>query len=709
MSEAVLRVRTEGGAEVQALVDRLDRAITASRSRRVRGAQQAAQQETAHYRQSAAQTSEVATRADRLVTRHRLQQLALTDEARRKSETLYLNMMNRATRALEREVGERGKLSDKEMRQVHQLAQAMVVEHDRAERAKTAATARETERRKRLQREAGAAVTRAVSNVGAAGASLASDLHGRIQDSRQRRAAADRVLGNAVRNSGGSEADVASTQAQVRAFALAHGMQFADVASALEVGQGRGSALEPGAGQLRSQALSEALRTIREANAEAVDPGQLLAARGRLGQAGLSGDALNQAIRYTMRAAQRGSVEVDQIIQQGLPGASSLMTQRAAALTRHAGESDSAFAARQQQVRLAAFQESVAMQEVAASAGKQPGNTANTLASLNNFVRTPRRQEMILQNIRTAESQINTSTPEGRLRAQRLRELYEGDNAVFERDPTRRGNAMRLRDDVDPMQLAVRMTAAAGGNASSAMNLLAGGGQGNPQSLLANQRALLTFIGSELGRVRELQNGGGLSDAQIAAHQRQVENDDLSKLNRNQEANDAALSDNTGALRNLSDAFARFQAQNPIANAALGAAAPVAGGLLAKGAGLVGGRAAVGLVGARAAGLAALGSTGSVGATLAGSVGAASTATVAATVAASALAGLGAGYAINRAMGHNQQSDNPFDSHFYTEFAASVRDAVRDGLHGATVNATISEHDAVHAATNATTRGQRAP
>ena len=54
-------------------------------------------------------------------------------------------------------------------------------------------------------------------------------------------------------------------------------------------------------------------------------------------------------------------------------------------------------------------------------------------------------------------------------------------------------------------------------------------------------------------------------------------------------------------------------------------------------------------------------------------------------------------YGINRAMGHNQQSDNPFSSHFYTEFARSVRDAVRDGMQSATV--TVSQHDAVHAAT----------
>lgn len=71
--------------------------------------------------------------------------------------------------------------------------------------------------------------------------------------------------------------------------------------------------------------------------------------------------------------------------------------------------------------------------------------------------------------------------------------------------------------------------------------------------------------------------------------------------------------------------------------------------------------------------------------------------TTGALVLASAGAGLGIGYGINRAMGHNQQSDNPFSSHFYTEFARSVRDAVRDGMQSATV--TVSQHDAVHAAT----------
>jgi len=584
MSEAVLRVSTSGGAEVEALLARIERAAAAaqgrterasraSRQRQTRDTQQATEEQVGHYRAAAAAIA----RDDQLATRSKLRELALQGDAQKRFSALYADAHRKATAALETEIGHRGQLTDREKRQVEQLALAMVDEHDRAERSRTASTRRETRERESAERATVTRITAGLRGAAAAAAQLADAAHSAIQAGREDLAGANRTLGNAVRNSGGNETDVIAAKTAVERFAVETGMRYEDVTAALETGQARGSALEAQPGQTRAQAMESALTTIREANAEDVAPGQLLAARGRLGQAGLSGDALTTALRYTVRAAQRGSVEVDQIISQGLPGAVSLMTQRAAALGPGATE------AQRQTARLDAFRESVALQEVAASAGKQPGNTANTLAGLNNFVRTPRRQEMILQNIRSAEAQINTSTPEGRERARRLHELYNGDNAIFERDPTRRGHAMRMRDDVDPMELAVRMTAAAGGNASGAMNLLAGGGQGNPQSLLNNQRSLLTFIGSELGRVRELQNGGGITDAQLAEHQRAVESDDLSTLNRSREQGRQSAR-RPGALQRGSDLVADRERLHPLFYGAV-RSIPVAGPLAIAGAG----------------------------------------------------------------------------------------------------------------------------
>lgn len=495
------------------------------------------------------------------------------------------------TRATKDEASKRLKAEREESRDRKREIDKTARDAEKAEKARTRTAEAEANKRakaeERAMRQQLALATRRSRELGgriASGAGTAARavyggavaMHGQFQDARERRAAGERTLGNAVRNAGGSSSEVRAARERVRGFVGETGINFADVAEALQIGQGRGSALEARNGESSAQALDRALESIRDANAEGIDPGQYLAAQGRLSQAGLSGDALKGALRYTMRAAQRGSVEVDQIIQQGLPGAVSLMTQRSAQLSKRDGETDEAFAARRQQARLQAFQESVAVQEVGASTGRQAGNTANTLASLSNFMSTPRRQQMIHQNILAAEQGLNTSTPAGREQAQRFRELRE---SMFEVDPTRTGGAMRMRENFSPLRFAAMLSQATGGNAAAGANVLAGGGHGNPQALLANMRGLLTFLGNEGGRVSEMMRGGGVTDTQIAEHRRDVESDTQSTLTRNQELRDNALTDNTSSLKNLSDAIHDWQVRNPIAKTALDSAGGVVGSI----------------------------------------------------------------------------------------------------------------------------------
>jgi hypothetical protein len=418
----------------------------------------------------------------------------------------------------------------------------------------------------RRSRELGGRVATGVGTAARAVYGGAVAMHGQFQDARERRAAGERTLGNAVRNANpnASSQEQAAARDRVRRFVTETGMNFGDVADALMEGQAHGSSLQAEGNETTAQALERSLATIREANAEGASPGQYLAARGRLAASGLTGDALKTAMRFSLGAAQAGQVEVDQIIGAGLPGASRLMEARVAAL----GPGASAEA--QQQARLNAWRESVSTQEVLAASGGAAGHTSNTLASLQNFLNTPRRQEMALTNIKAAESQINTSTPEGRARAAQLRALYEGDNAIFERDPTRTGNAMRLRGGVAAAEFATRVATATGGNAQMAANIFAGGGHGNAQALLSNMRSLMAVLGGERGqRVQTMMQGMGVTDAQISAHQRDVESDTLSNLTRAQEERDNALTDNTSWLKNLSDAIHDWQVRNPIANQAL--------------------------------------------------------------------------------------------------------------------------------------------
>jgi len=493
-----------------------------------------------------------------------------------------------ATTVARTEAAKRNLTAEQEARVKQQTLERLTRAYETEERRRTAAAKREQRERereaKRVERVAeterrGVArtISQGVSTAAGAAGNFASTSHGLIQDARQSRAQADRTIGNAVRNSGGNAGDVSSARDAVRRFVGETGIGYDVVAGALETGQGRGSALEAGAGTSRGQALTNALATIRMANAEGIDPGQLLAARGRLGAAGLRGNSLDEAVRMTIGAAQRGSVEVEQIIGEGLPGASRLMSQRLGALPPNATE------AQRQRTALNAYRESVAMQEVAASTGRRAGNTANVLSAVNNALSTPRRQEQILTNIDTAAASANVNNEEGRRRREELQRFRA---EMFERDPTRTGNAMRLREGVTPLSFSARLAEVTGGNAGAAANILAGSGHGNPQSFQANWRDLVAFLGGrtatgETGAQRvNAMMGATVDTATVAEHQRDVEGDDLSNLTRAQEAGTNALTNNTDAVNRLSNRFADWTTANPLKTAAAGAGGSVLAGIL---------------------------------------------------------------------------------------------------------------------------------
>jgi len=694
-------------------------AITADMRAVERDQQRSARRMEAEARRTAAAAARAARDAEKAKTR------AAAEEARNRDR-----IATREAREFQKSVNGRARDFERAERRVTTLAEQYTRQRERSAKREADTKIREARRAAReaeremargqrelgaRQTRAGGFVMRAASAVGSAALGYAGTMHGEIQGARRQRAVANRELGAAVRNAGGSQADADAARAGVARFAQQTGMEYGDVVGALRLGQDRGSVLEPDTarGQTRQQALDEALRTVREANAEGADPGMLLAARGRLGQAGLTGDTLNTAMRFAMRASQRGAVEIDQIIQQGLPGASSLMSQRAAALGPNATD------AQRQAERLKAFQESVALQEVAATTGRLPGNTANTLGSLNNFLATPRRQEMILQNIRSAESQVNTRTPEGRARAAQLRALYEGPNAVFEHDDTRTGDAMRLKAGMDPLALSARLAAATGGNANQAANILAGGGHGNPQSLLANMRSMMSFLGSDGSRVISAMNGGGVTQGEIDQHQREVENDQLAQLNRAEESRASALTDNTSAIVNLSNRFADWSTAHPFesqgAQAAPGLLAP-----LGEGAASLAFPDIVRRVGALfvdgGAASTALGAGGTAGAAPAAATVAGGGAAAGTPLALGAAAAVGVGAGAYTAVtgrdavsGQNlptgQRIQNAIDptSMILGGLLEPLGRAIANALSGTTIHATVSPVDATQAAASAAT------
>lgn len=723
MARAVLTIEADTSSVVRAMGDlrgvarASQAAMTAEARRGAKDREKAARDEERARRRADGDTLRAKRDADRAATnaanRESRERIAAGNRESRE-RIAAANRESRAKSAAERRSAAAAKTAEREKTRAT----------DAAERERTRVVEREARKRTRAETRAAREAARAarasarqfagnvVSTVGGAGRAVgafATGSHGMIQDARRQRAVANRVLGNAVRGAGGGADDVTAAQRRVASFVDQTGMSYADVAAALETGQARGSALEAAPGQTRAQALENALRVIREGNAAGADPGQLLAARGRLGAAGLQGAALDEALRYAMQAARRGSVEIDQIVQQGLPGASSLMGQRVAALGPNATD------AQRQRAALTAFQESVAVQEVAASTGRQPGNTANTLANLQNFLNTPRRQEQILTNIRAAERQTSTATPEGRAQRDRFRALRE---AMFERDPMRTGNAMRMREGFSPLEFAARLTEATGGNAAAGMNILAGGGHGNAQSLLSNMRGLLTFLGGatptgQTGgqRVREMMTGGGITNREMNALQTSVEGDELSRVTRADEKANSALTDNTSALVRMSNAFDTWTRANPLAAQGMSAGSGFLSGALGS---IVGPRARDWLTGMLGRGAAGAATAGEVAAGTSAAGGGLSVGGTVAAGVAGLLGGAAIGSLANQAIysdrgnsnGNGPAYTNAFSGDFWRGLSTSVSQAVRDGISSAPITAQIDPHTAAHArsATPATPR-----
>ena len=592
MSVATLTINGDTSGLVAAFSDAAKAAAAAEKSI-VKGAEDGAKKAADSYRKSqrafvSAQRSMVveaqrAVAAEVKAEQQKARAARMSADARKKAEA-------EATRVAREEAQKRGLSAEQEARVKQNALERYTRLYETEERRQTVAAEREAGKRRqamqkamRETRQSAGEINRtlvsgaghvATAAVGAAGGAVgfAGNALGMIRDARQARAHGGRTLAQAVRNAGGSEADVAMARQRVQAASLQSGITFEDMADAMSMGQERGSSLEAGPGETMQTAVDRAIDLIREANAESASPGQYLAARGRLQASGLRGDALKTAMRFSLAAAQSGQVEVDQLLDQGLPGATRLMESRVNALGPNATD------AQKQEARINAYRESVSTQEVLAASGGRSRQTSNALASLQNFMNTPRRQEAALVNIQSAERTVNTATPEGRERAARLHALYAGDNAIFERDPTRTGNAMRLRSGVSPTELAARVAGASGGDAQAGANIFAGGGHGNPQAFLSNMRDLMAVLGGERGqRIQTMMQSRGVTDEQVATHRAAVESDDVANYNRLEETRLGALTNNTQGLQRLGDRIEGFAARNPIGSA----------GLAAGGAGLV--------------------------------------------------------------------------------------------------------------------------
>lgn len=714
MARAVLRIDADTSGVVRALGDlrgvarSAQAAMTAEARREAVQRDRIARDETRHKQRLELESLRATRAASKARTQVEVEGLRDRSRAADRASREEMNRQNAATRLFMQAERLRTNETRRQERERTNAAEAEGRRRSRAEERNARELARvrrqaalETRRYeddvdRRRGRTAGR-ITSAVGRVAGAGMSFATGLHGDIQSERRTRAEANRGLthtleGAGIRGFGGQ------ARRRISEFVGQTGMNYADVVGALQVGQQRGSALEL-RGRTPETALNDALRVVRQANGTGTDAGALLAARGRIGAQGITGNNLDELMRFTQFAADRGSVEADQIIQQGLPGALRLMSSRTGAMANATPE-------QRQRAAVNAFRESVAVQEVFAGTGMGPTRASNTFASLQSFMSTPRRQDLVRTNLTNYAQSLNQNDPASAARRTAINALLTGPDAIYEDDPTRRGGR-RLRADVasNPMLLSERVATAMGGNAQAAANIFAGGGQGNAQAFLVNMRNMMETMASinpETGRmrtesIREIA-AGGYTEADIKRRQDAIEGDDLANINRNEEERAKALTDNTSALVRMSNAFDNWARANPITAQAGSSGAGLLGGIGSFFLG-TGARAALPAITNTVGTLTALSSAG-------GLVGGAVQAV--AGLAAGAV-GLGAGSLANQAIysdkgnsnGNGPAYTNAFTGDFWRGFTTSVVQAFESASAGGHLRATISAHDATHVTTQA--------
>ncbi len=601
-----------------------------------------------------------------------------------------------ATKIAREEAAKRGLSAEQEARVRQSTLERLTRAHEEAERRQTATTKREQAQRTREGREIGTGLRRGL-NVGRdAALNVAREAHSQIQDARGRRAESEHTLNAAFYQAGIGGQEAAGMRARLQreiASGGLRGLTMEDVAGGLMAAQTQFSVLSGATPQERAQRLNEQVSRMAFARNTFQDPGEVLRVSGMLSQQGVRGADQTAALQSLTGMAQAGSIELSTLTSTAL---GPLMAN--IARTTNAGMT----AAQRAAAVRSTTAETMAVGEIGAAAGLTPRDSLNALAKLRGSVTSDVTQSRLYDRLRGAHRED--------LAAQ-----------LFQTGP---GGRHTLRD-ASPVSLMSSLVSGFGGDANAVSNVLAAGGPGAPMVMDAQQRRLIMAMASQTSggetiaqHVATMQATGsrfGIGD--IGRGAAMVEGEQQTALRSAEATRDNALTDNTSAIVNLSNAFATWSTANPITSSAIQSGGGLLGGVIGGGVfsrigtalagtsvgGLLTGSTTIGgtLAAAKASGLAALSGAGSLGATLAGSVGAAGAGTVGAVVTGSLAAGGAAGYGINRALGHNQQSDNPLNAAFYTEFARSVRDAVRDGIASAPITAAVSPVDAAHAAAQA--------
>ncbi len=536
-------------------------------------------------------------------------------------------------------------------------------------------TARQTAREmERTQRRATAEGRAAGGRVFEAGAQVTGQVLGEARTERERYALAERLTGSALYQAGGNRREVVSTTRALQGFAADHGMDVAELANAVNVAQTEFSVLgnrntDGRTRNIRYNRFLDLMLLGRNTGNNVTEFGRLSAL---LSQSGMDETAQRAMLLEAAGLSQRGAIEVGAVTREAMPSITARLGAAMGRLGSNATREERQTAARD------AFRQAMAEIEVArGTQGTSAREAGNVMRNVNVALGSDVVQEKALQNIRA-----------------RLGRNSELEQALFEADPTRRGHTRLRSQYTDALSFTEAFGRVQGNDAQLFQNIFAGGGHGNPLSLLANQRRLLgNLLNADaegktgLMRVRELLQGSALTEGDVQRGADIFGSDTTSELARDQARRNRALTgDNTAGAVSAID---RFAAEHPMLAPIATAATSVLGRKVFES---IGGRLGGGLLtsgGARAAG-------GLLG-RIAGPVGA---------FLSTVLTPSNAGEQPydERAMirAHNDAGGGRMGAEAAMRaMQQAVAQGVRDGMQQARVTATVTPHDAAHATSNA--------
>lgn len=607
MAEAILRIRAEGGADVKRALGATQSAVKGA-AQAMRAEARAAAREQEAIARAASKSAKDAERAARASAKAKEKAEAEAARAKERAE-------QKAAAAAKQRAAEERREANRTAAEKKRLADAEAAAAKRAETEKTRAAKRESsERRREAEKEAREKATLARQQtrieeqesrrraqirsseyrtnraagrqvargaMGAAGRvagmamSATTDIVAQAREARQRVAGGERAVGNAVFQAGGDRAEAAARRQQVIELAQRTGLSFEEVSGAMLSAQTEFSSLgdRSMSRAQRDESFNNFSRTIEFAASTGNDAGETARLQGMLSQSGFSSDMQNTLMRFAAGAAQAGAIELGGLTREGLGSIMRRMADSTGAL------GPGATTAQREAAMATAFRQQVAAMEVFRGQGQTARNAGNALASMQTALRDPARQDKVRNNIEQAAS--NTTDPRRRAALTALRAQ------LFEDDPTRRGQQRLRAQFVDPMQFQAAIARSMGNDPTAAANLLAGGGMGNAQSLLANQRLLLSLMTAQdatgksgADRILALQ-GATLSQEDVNRGRNIFQNDTQAQINREETQRLKALTDNNSRLVQLAASLERFRAENPLVAAAARSAGGEAGEIAA--------------------------------------------------------------------------------------------------------------------------------